>query len=323
MTASAARDDRCHAGRVRAARAAAAGALGSTGWWGIRHATSPAVRAWRPGAGRRVPAGALRVRVFGSGDPVVLLLHGIVTSGDYFGGAYDVLAERATLVVPDLLGFGASMWTEGPFDGLAHVAALDAALDDLGLGSRPTVVAGHSMGGSLALRWAAANTDSVASVVVFGGPLYRDRAEATHRVRAMGRTEALLARDGPLPRHVCAWMCRHRTAASWLAAAQRPDLPVTVARHGVKHTWATYSGAYDGLIGDRGWQQALARLTGRGTPVALVEGAADPVPVPGRAAELARTTDEVTHLVHPTGDHGLPITHPDWCARAIASRTGA
>lgn len=311
-----------HAGRGRVARTVATGVVGGALWWGLRHATSPAVRTWRPGAGRRVRAGALHVRVLGSGDPVVLLLHGIVTSGDYFGSTYDVLAQTGTLVVPDLLGFGASMWTEGPFDGPAHVAALDAALHELGLGSRPVVVAGHSMGGALALRWGAANADRVCSVVVAGGPLYRDRAEAAHRVRAMGRTEALLAREGPLPRLVCGWMCRHRTAASWIAVAQRPDLPVTVARGGVKHTWATYSGAYDGLIRDGGWERALGELAARGTPVALVEGAADPVPVPGRAAQLARGDAGVTYLVHPAAAHGLPLTHPDWCARVVLDRAG-
>lgn len=312
-----------HTHGAPAGRAAATGAAAGAAWWTYRHRTSAAVRTWRPGSGRRVRAAPLHVRILGSGDPVVLLLHGIVTSGEYFGAAYDALAERATLVVPDLLGFGASMWTEGPFDGPAHIAALDAALAELELGSRPTVVAGHSLGGSLALRWAAANAERVDSVAVFGGPLYRDRAEAAHRVRAMGRTEALLARDGPVPRRVCAWMCRNRTAASWIAAAQRPDLPVAVARDGVKHTWATYSGAYDGLLLDRGWEPALARLAARSTRVVLIEGARDPVPVPGRAVRLARANGSVTHVVHPSADHGLPITHPDWCVRAISRQIDA
>lgn len=53
------------------AAAATAGAAG----WGVRHATSPSVRRWRAGAGSVHRAGLLQVRTFGSGTPVVVLLH--------------------------------------------------------------------------------------------------------------------------------------------------------------------------------------------------------------------------------------------------------
>lgn len=173
------------------------------------------------------------------------------------------------------------------------------------------------MGGALALRWAASHTDRVRAVVAFGAPLYRDRAEADVRVAAMGRMEALLATDGWLPRAVCAWMCRHRTVASWIAVACRPDLPLVVARSGVKHTWATYRDAMDGLIRDTRWPDALGQLCRAGIPVTLVAGAFDSVPVAGLAAQLAVARANVTAIVHPTADHGLPLTDPAWCAQLI------
>lgn len=251
----------------------------------------------------------------------MLLLHGMVSAGNSFGAAYDTLAESATVIVPDLLGFGGSMETTGSTDAAAHIAALDAALASLGLQNRPTVVAGHSMGGALALRWAAEHPDRVRAVVTFGAPLYRDRGEADEHVAGMGRMEALLAGDGLLPRAACAWMCRHRTAASWIAVAGRPDLPVPVARSGVKHTWSTYSGSLNGLIRDTGWYAALDVLGRKGIPVTLAAGAADPVPVPGRAVKLAGTWHSVRHLIHPHADHGLPLTDPGWCRRLMAAAT--
>jgi pimeloyl-ACP methyl ester carboxylesterase len=181
-------------------RTGALGMAGGVAWWGWRHQRSTAVSAWAPSRGRHLRAGPLRVRVLGSGEPVVLLLHGMVGAGNSFGAAYDALAEDATVVVPDLLGFGGSMETTGPTDAPAHIAALDAALAALGLQDRPAVVAGHSMGGTLALRWAAHHADRVRSVVTFGAPLYRNRLEADEHVAGMGRMEALLAGDGPLPR---------------------------------------------------------------------------------------------------------------------------
>lgn len=157
--------------------------------------------------------------------------------------------------------------------------------------------------------------------MTFGAPLYRDRGEADEHVAGMGRMEALLAGDGLLPRAACAWMCRHRTAASWIAVAGRPDLPVPVARSGVKHTWSTYSGSLNGLIRDTGWYAALDLLGRSGIPVTLAAGAADPVPVRGRAAKLAGTWPSVRHVMHPHADHGLPLTDPGWCRRLMAAAT--
>jgi len=117
------------------------------------------------------------------------------------------------------------------------------------------------MGGVLAVRWAAAQIERARAVVTFGAPLYRNRGEADAHITGMGRMQALLAGDRPLPRAACAWMCRHRTAASWIAVAYCPDLPVPVARFGVKHTWDTYTGALNGLVRDTGWYDSLTVLT--------------------------------------------------------------
>ena len=91
-------------------------AVGTVGW-GVRHALSPAVRRWRPGGGQCSRASILKVRTFGSGEPVVLLLHGLVVAGHSFGAAYDRLGESARFVVPDLLGFGASKVQPGGVSG--------------------------------------------------------------------------------------------------------------------------------------------------------------------------------------------------------------
>ena len=302
----------------RALRVAASGVIAGIGWWGRRHCRSTAVAAWMPGGGREFRAGPLHVRTLGSGQPVVLLLHGMAGAGNSFGAVYDRLAGQATVVIPDLLGFGRSMDITARTDAGAHVTALDDALAGLGLQDRPTVVAGHSMGGLLALRWAAEHRDTVRSVVAFAPPLYRSRAESDAHIAGLGRMESLLAGDGRIPRAACAWMCRHRTAASWMAVAYRPDLPIPVARSGVEHTWNSYSGSMNGLIRDAGWGESLERLRHAQIPVTLAVGASDPALVPGRNTELARTRLGVTSVVHPVAGHGLPLTHPEWCQRLVA-----
>lgn len=123
--------------------------------WATRHA-SPAVRGWRPGAGPSHTAGRLPVRTFGTGDPVVLLLHGMAAGGNSFGAAFDRLGRRATVVVPGLLRFGGSMQTtDVAATAKNHSDALDEMIQALNLADRPVVVAGHATGGAVALRWAA------------------------------------------------------------------------------------------------------------------------------------------------------------------------
>lgn len=299
-------------GRVPLALAAGAAV------WGLRRARSSSVRRWRAGTGRLLRAGPLQVRVFGSGPSVLVVLHGMVAAGDCFGAAFDRLGESARVVVPDLLGFGGSMVAPGPVTGDDHLTALDSMLAALGLAGEPLVVAGHSMGGAVALRFATRHPGRVRAVVTLCAALYRDAAEADGRIALMGPAEAVLAGDGRLPQKLCEWMCRYRTTAGWVAVAVRPDLPVPVARAAVKHTWDSYRGALDGLLRMPEWEPALHRLAAAGVPIILAEGRRDLVPVPGRAAEFAAASPSVRHLTHPDAAHLLPLSEGEWCATLIA-----
>jgi pimeloyl-ACP methyl ester carboxylesterase len=247
----------------------------------------------------------------------VLLLHGMAGAGNSFGAAFDRLGDSARVVVPDLLGFGGSMVPPGQVSGEDHLDALDGMLAALGVARGPLVVVGHSMGGPLALRFAARHSDRVRTVVTLCAALYRDDAEADARIALMGLFEAVLTGDGPLPNRLCAWVCRHRGIAGWVAVAIRPDLPVAVARSGVKHTWESYRGALDGLLRAPDWEPALERLAGAGVPVVLVEAGDDPIPVPGRAAALAEAAVSVRLLVRDKATHLLPLTEGDWCAALL------
>lgn len=309
-------------------RWAVAGAALGAGWWVGRHRASPAVRRWRPGTGGRHRLGELSARTItrDRSGPDTVLLHGIVGSGDTFGVDFDRLAEGGRLVVPDLLGFGASMApVRVDFGTAAHLGALDEAADVLGVrgtAGAPLTVVGHSMGGVLALHWAArrAARGEVVRVVTICCPLYDTPAEADQRIGALGPLARLIALDGPVARRICAWMCDHRNLSAGLAVALSPSRPVSVARGGVAHTWPAYSGAMDGVIRDTDWRGALEVLVDAAAPVLFLEGGVDGVPVPGRAAALARRHPSVTHACHPRAGHGLPLTDPAWCVTHI---TGA
>lgn len=285
--------------------------------WVGSHTTSREVRRWRPGRGERKQVADLGVRIHGSGDSVVVLLSGLASSERFWGAAYDALGQHAHVVAIDPAGFGASMQSaasDGEIDADTHVDAVLATLSALGLHELPAVIVGHSMGASLAVRVAARHVPARA-VVAFDAPLYVSAVEADERVRHMGWFEALLA-HGPIAERVCEWMCRHRSAAQALAIAISPRLPIAVASDTVKHTWHGYVGGFDSLVRDAGWSDALRALAARQVPVWLVDGDNDPVPVPGRADELARAYPQVSALRLP-GGHRLPLSDPSTCASIV------
>jgi pimeloyl-ACP methyl ester carboxylesterase len=102
--------------------------------------------------------------------PVVLAAHGITGSGVSWNIVRDQLGADVTLLAPDLRGRGeAADW--GPPYGMAqHAADLVALLDREGV-TEPVTVAGHSMGGFVAVVLAHLHPGRVKNVVLVDGGL--------------------------------------------------------------------------------------------------------------------------------------------------------
>jgi len=123
-------------------------------------------------AARRVDVGGyeLAVEDHGSGPPLVLL-HGFPLAMAIWDPIRPGLAEVARVVTPDLRGFGASDKPTGDYSMEALAEDVVRLADALGL--ERFLLGGHSMGGYVALRVAAAHRDRVAGLV-----LVDSRAEA-------------------------------------------------------------------------------------------------------------------------------------------------
>jgi pimeloyl-ACP methyl ester carboxylesterase len=94
-------------------------------------------------------------RVFyrGAGTgPVVVLVHGITSTSATWATVLPALAERYTVIAPDLLGHGESAKPRGDYSLGAYASGIRDLLLALGHG-RATVV-GHSLGGGVAMQLA-------------------------------------------------------------------------------------------------------------------------------------------------------------------------
>ena len=186
------------------------------GGWAARHAAAPTVRRWRRSTAPTLMAGRLQTRVVGAGTSALVLLHGIVGCGDYFGASYDTLAEGRRLVIPDLLGFGES-YRSASVSGYgldAHLDALDEMASALRL-TGPLTIAGHSLGAVLALHWAARRHTQVQQVVAMSAPLYLSATEGFAHVSELGWLTAMMARDTPVSRATVVERMSGRGSGEW------------------------------------------------------------------------------------------------------------
>ncbi|MEV0070879.1 MULTISPECIES: alpha/beta hydrolase [unclassified Amycolatopsis] len=94
----------------------------------------------------------LSYRTMGEGPELVVLLHGWPQTGLCWRHVLPALAERYTVVVPDLRGYGSSGLAATGYDKRATAADLHQLIVHLGHGS--ALVAGHDRGARVAHRWA-------------------------------------------------------------------------------------------------------------------------------------------------------------------------
>jgi haloacetate dehalogenase len=148
------------------------------------------------------PRGTVRARVGGSGPPV-LLLHGWPETHLMWHAVAPRLAERFTVVAPDLPGYGDSFRPPVTDDHAGHskralAADLVAAMAELGHAT--FAVAGHDRGGRVAYRMALDHPAVVTRLVVLDIVPTAEVWARADAVMALGYWHwAFLAQPAPLP----------------------------------------------------------------------------------------------------------------------------
>src|SRR5947207_915710 len=110
----------------------------------------------RAGTQRKLEQVALHGHEVGflrAGDgPLIVLVHGITSSSEIWLGVIRRLADRYTVVAPDLLGHGRSAKPRGDYSLGAYASGIRDLMGVLGY-ERGTAV-GHSLGGGIAMQFA-------------------------------------------------------------------------------------------------------------------------------------------------------------------------
>jgi pimeloyl-ACP methyl ester carboxylesterase len=91
-------------------------------------------------------------RMAGDGEEALVLIHGVTGSSTTWREVMPTLAERFTVIAPDLLGHGESAKPRGDYSLGAFASGVRDLLVTLGI-ERATVV-GHSLGGGVAMQMA-------------------------------------------------------------------------------------------------------------------------------------------------------------------------
>ena len=119
----------------------------------------------------------------GSGDRLVVFVHGVLDRGRSFSRAADVLASECRMLWYDRRGYGTSTDAPGaPVDVHGHIADVLTVLD-----GRRAVVVGHSFGGVIAAGAAVRAPDLVDALVMYeSGPAWAPGWDDTTMRRMLG-----------------------------------------------------------------------------------------------------------------------------------------
>ena len=267
----------------------------------------PAVPAPAPALPHEAVVDGVPVRygVTGSGDRALVLVHGHSAHHVWWHAVVPLLADRWRVVTLDLSGHGDS-GHRSEYSGAQwarEVVAVNAAA-----GADRPVVAGHSLGGRVALLAGGGHPEAVSGLVLLDCGI---RMPATLRGRTL-----------PPPRPSKVYPTREAAVAAFRLAPPQPEPPAEllapVAGYSVRAveggwTWK-HGGQQFPTLYDEHTMHAARTLS---VPVAYVSGGESLVVDDASAAEVAELLPGVRAVRVPGLHHHLVLEDPVTCARLI------
>jgi magnesium chelatase accessory protein len=252
---------------------------------------------------RFVTAGGLswHVQTMGQGPPL-LLLHGTGASTHSWRDLMPLLAERFSVIAPDLPGHG---FTQAPDSDLLSLPAMARALSALlaALRVSPEIVVGHSAGAAIAMRMVLTRAIAPRSLVSLNGALLPFRGVASQLFPSLAK---LLVLNPFVPRFF-AWRAGSANAVEQLLQGTGSHLdPRGLELYQCLFSNRVHVASTLAMMAN--WDlDALGRSFGKlDLPVLLVVGAGDKAVSPNDAREVTKrlpnarieTVQGAGHLAH-------------------------
>jgi pimeloyl-ACP methyl ester carboxylesterase len=230
--------------------------------------------------------GGLRVQEGGSGEPVLVLVHGLGATGDVWAGWWPLLARRwpGRWLAPDLPGHGGSPpLSEYSFDSLA--AAVAGVIEP----GADAVVLGHSLGGVVGLALGSGRFGAGVRAVIGLGIKVAWTDEELDRARAVSRRAPawFASRDEAAARYL------RLSGLAGLVPADDPAVDAGLREQDGRWQVAMDPGAF--AVGAPDMAQLLA---GSRAPVTLARGEHDPMNTDQQLARLGAPAVTLPGLGH-------------------------
>lgn len=265
-----------------------------------------------PAASRFVHAGGLRLHVLDYGAPgkqPVLCVHGGGAHAHWYDFVAPGLIPEFQLQAIDLRGHGDSEWAAtADYSYTRHAQDLHEAVAALGLND--FFLVGHSMGGMVALEYAATYPGRVAKIVVVDTTmrLSADRIANFHQIGA--REPGRYASEEEYVQRF-----RLRPAGSTASA----DVIAHIARHaGRRVEDGTWMHKFDRQVyASREYRDGVEYWNRIRIPALLVKGALSPRVSPAIQAEVKARCPQVAFAEVPGAEHHVTLDNPRGFVAAV------
>ena len=258
------------------------------------------------------PTDALHYVEIGPRDATpVLFLHGITGSRRYWLKRVRHLAGPYRLILPDLIGFGLSPKPHISYEMPVFRDSVRRLVEELDLAGRPFAIVAHSLGGLIALEYAARFKGEVRCMAILSLPRFRD-PETAH---------ALFWRGSPHYRR----LLNEHSLTETLAQMRRSGLELTL-RYLFRFPWSvlvdSHKFTFRSLTSTLeccllNYQVDSVLPSVPPVPTLLIHGERDSVAPAGLIADLPERYPQFRVETIPGTGHHVFLTHTGRCLELI------